>query len=55
MANTGENYKAGMAWQYRTTNKAIVGIDLETGKAFTAYPDLSAGIIRPDPHLISFP
>lgn len=48
--NTKTNASAGItAGEYRWSNTATVGIDPKTGKAYTAYPNLSQGSQMPDP------
>ena len=49
MGRTERNNRAGISGQYRWTNTVNVGIDPSTGKAFTAYPNLSDGRVMPDP------
>jgi filamentous hemagglutinin len=45
-ANRGTGIPVG---EYRWTTTATVRIDTPTGKAFTAYPNLSLGVAKPDP------
>jgi hypothetical protein len=47
---TRQNQTAGIpAGEYRWSNTATVGIDRNTGKAYTAYPNLIQGVSRFDP------
>ena len=39
----------GTAGEYRWTNIAIVGLDKTTQKPYTAFPDISQGVKKPDP------
>ncbi|STZ74848.1 Uncharacterised protein [Moraxella lacunata] len=43
--NTG----LGIAGEYRWTNSVSVGLDKTTKKPYTAFPDISKGIKKPDP------
>ena len=37
------------AGEYRWTNIAIVGLDKTTQKPYTAFPDISQGVKKPEP------
>ncbi|MCL1624364.1 hypothetical protein M2R47_08980 [Moraxella sp. Tifton1] len=39
----------GMAGEYRWTNSVRVGLDKTTKKPYTAFPDISKGIKKPNP------
>ena len=49
MGQTPFKNRTGVSGQYRWINTVNVGIDPSTGKAFTAYPNLSDGRVKPDP------
>ena len=43
------NTRLGIAGEYRWTNSVSVGLDKTTKKPYTAFPDISKGIKKPDP------
>lgn len=45
-ANIRSNQPIG---EYRWSNTATVNIDKNTGKAFTAFPNVKLGVTKPDP------
>ena len=50
VGNTPPNQRSGAPiGEYRWSNTATVGIDAQTGKAYTAYPDINKGIAQPNP------
>lgn len=50
VGDTAPNRRTAMPiGEYRWSNTATVGIDPATGKAYTAFPNVSVGVAKPDP------
>lgn len=49
MGNTKKNIRMNVVGEYRQTRVVTVRIEEKVGKAFNAFPNLSAGQAYPDP------